>query len=205
MKPFYNFKLLLFSVFAIIQACQSTGPVQFGNRKFYPDPVKKFVNAPSNKEIVEPSNNLRPSINNQGENITDENNEIRTADSQILQNEITTPIHKVQEKVAGEKTKLSFRERIAFSILKHTALGKGNKVSLINDDKKTPGGAIAGFILGLLGIFVAGLILGTLGIIFSAIALSKDSSEYKKGLAIAGLILGLIAVIGALVVIATVV
>ena len=35
--------------------------------------------------------------------------------------------------------------------------------------------AVAGFILGLLSLFVAGIILGILAIIFSAIALNKIS------------------------------
>lgn len=48
--------------------------------------------------------------------------------------------------------------------------------------------AVAGFVCGLVGVFVAGVILGLLGIIFSAIALNRignnPDTKSGKGLAI---------------------
>ena len=77
---------------------------------------------------------------------------------------------------------------------------KGLDADIAADDAKTDGMAIAGFITGLVSLFLFGIILGPLGIIFSAIALKriKRNPEKRKGrgLAIAGLILGICGVIG---------
>jgi len=58
------------------------------------------------------------------------------------------------------------------------------------------GMAVAGFVLGLVGLLVFGLLFGLLAIIFSAIGLgkiNKDPSRWRgKGLAVAGLVLGII-------------
>ncbi len=70
---------------------------------------------------------------------------------------------------------------------------------------KTDGKAIAGFVCGLLSVFIAGIILGILGIVFSARALSRigaDKTRKGKGLAIAGLVLGIVGVVGAALVLA---
>lgn len=72
--------------------------------------------------------------------------------------------------------------------------------------RKQPPFAVAGFVLGLIGLLIFGIILGLLGIIFSGIALgkvSKSPTMYKKGLAIAGLIISIIAFLGAIILLAT--
>jgi hypothetical protein len=70
---------------------------------------------------------------------------------------------------------------------------------------KTEGLGVAGFVSGIVGLFVAGVILGTAAIIFGSISLrniNRNPGRYKgKGLAIASIIIGFIAVIGALIVI----
>lgn len=67
------------------------------------------------------------------------------------------------------------------------------------DGTKMNGMAVAGFITGVLGIFVLPTLLGALGIIFSAVGLVKvlkNPDIYKgKGLAIAGLICGIVALV----------
>jgi uncharacterized BrkB/YihY/UPF0761 family membrane protein len=83
-------------------------------------------------------------------------------------------------------------------ILNHAGFAKvldQNTLQSDDDDRKTPGSAIAGFVFGVLGIFVAAVPLGLLGLIFSGIAMAKSSTEYKKGLAIAGFIISLIVLI----------
>lgn len=79
------------------------------------------------------------------------------------------------------------------------------KEIISNEGEKTTQthwGAIAGFISGVISIFIAGIPLGLLAIIFSSIALNnikKYPVTYSgKGLAIAGLILGILGFIGAI-------
>ena len=63
--------------------------------------------------------------------------------------------------------------------------------------KKKDGLAIAGFVLGIISVFILPLILGARATIFSAIGLTRAPKRNKggKGLAIAGLILGIIGVV----------
>lgn len=79
------------------------------------------------------------------------------------------------------------------------------KEIISNEGEKTTQthwGAIAGFISGVISIFIAGIPLGLLAIIFSSIALNnikKYPVTYSgKGLAIAGLVLGILGFIGAI-------
>ena len=102
--------------------------------------------------------------------------------------------------------KLTFKERISLRLVKRKLR---KNVNLTPDEAatqvETNGLAIAGFVLGLLSIFIAGIILGLLGVIFSMTALNKikrNPNMGGKGLAIAGLILGLIGLVGAFLVIA---
>jgi hypothetical protein len=63
-------------------------------------------------------------------------------------------------------------------------------------DVRVNGMAVAGFVLGLVGLLIFGLLFGLLAIIFSAIGLgkiNKDPSRWRgKGLAVAGLVIGII-------------
>lgn len=73
-----------------------------------------------------------------------------------------------------------------------------NYTNRLNEPEKTNGPAVAGFVLGIVGLTVPFLQIASLfGLIFSAIGLSKtrDGSEKGHGLAIAGLVLSIIAVV----------
>lgn len=63
-------------------------------------------------------------------------------------------------------------------------------------DVRVNGMAVAGFVMGLVGLLIFGLLFGILAIIFSAIGLGKINKDPKrwrgKGLAVAGLVLGII-------------
>ena len=79
--------------------------------------------------------------------------------------------------------------------------------SRINEnERKTQGFAVAGFVLSILGLIVAGIPLGILAMIFGSIGLGKISREPKRfkgrGLAIASIIIGAIAIIAAVIFIA---
>ena len=67
---------------------------------------------------------------------------------------------------------------------------------------KTEGLGLAGFIAGIVGLFVAGIPLGSIGIIFGGISLArfkKEPGRYKgRGFAIWSIVLGVIDIIGSL-------
>jgi hypothetical protein len=103
--------------------------------------------------------------------------------------------------------KLKLKERIALSFLKSDIKKNAKKAQQANtpdEGSKTDGFAIAGFVLGLLSLFIAGIPLGILAIVFSAISMGRiDKSQGSlngKGFAIAGLILGIVGVVGAIIV-----
>ena len=100
---------------------------------------------------------------------------------------------------------LTWKEKLAFPLIKRQLLKSKKFANAPFEEKKTDGLAVAGFICGLVSIFVAGIILGILGIIFSAIALGRISNNPDtrsgKGLAIAGLVLGIVGAVGAAIVI----
>lgn len=101
------------------------------------------------------------------------------------------------EKLLGRKLTLS--EKLVFPIIKNK-VKKGLEAEVALEEAKTDGMAIAGFVTGLVSLFIFGIVLGILGIIFSSIALSrirKEPTKRKgKGLAIAGLVLGIVGFIG---------
>lgn len=74
-----------------------------------------------------------------------------------------------------------------------------------NVDRKTPGLATAGLVLGILGLIIAGIPLGLLALIFGAVSFGKivrEPEKYKgKGIAIASMILGALGIILAFLVI----
>ncbi len=99
--------------------------------------------------------------------------------------------------------KLNLRERISFGIAKR----KAQRASESQGETALGNGmAIAGFVCGVVSLFVGAIILGPLAVVFSAIGLSKSSREGRplKGLAIAGLILGVVATIAGLIIVAAV-
>ena len=105
--------------------------------------------------------------------------------------------------------KLKLKERIALSFFKSDIKKNGEKAQQVNTSEEgsvTDGFAIAGFVIGVVSIFIAGIPLGILAIVFSAISLGriqKSKGSLKgKGFAIAGLVLGIVGVIGALIVLA---
>lgn len=106
------------------------------------------------------------------------------------------------EQLLGRRMKL--KERIAFGFAKRKVARKLARQD--QDSAPTSNGmAVAGFVCGVVGLFIFGIILGPLGIIFSAIGLSKSNKEGRplRGLAIAGLVCGIIGVIGWAIVIAS--
>lgn len=107
------------------------------------------------------------------------------------------------EHVLGRRLKLT--ERIAFSIAKRK-LARQLKRQDQDAAPTTNGMAVAGFVCGVVGLFLFGIVLGPLAIIFSAIGLSKSNKEGRplRGLAIAGLVLGIVATLGWIIVIAAV-
>jgi hypothetical protein len=129
------------------------------------------------------------------------NNPFAKSSSKFLLN-----VEKDQPTVSIDR-KLSFKEKIALKVLKRK-LKKASKVKKSDaaDQTQMDGLAIAGFVTGLVGLFVFGIILGAIAVVFSAIALKRIKREPEKrsgrGLAIAGLVLGIVGVVGALVVLA---
>jgi hypothetical protein len=76
-----------------------------------------------------------------------------------------------------------------------------NNSSYINSaPAKTEGLGLAGFLSGLVGLFIASIPLGIIAVVFSGISLSKikkDPRRFKgKGFAIAGMVLGIVDVVG---------
>lgn len=67
------------------------------------------------------------------------------------------------------------------------------------EDLKMDGMAVAGFVTGIVGLFIFGYILGAIAIIFSAISLSRIKKKPEifkgKGLATTGLILGIVDIV----------
>lgn len=117
-------------------------------------------------------------------------------------------VHKSNSELQAEiGRKLTFKEKIALKFVKRK-LKKNKDLSPKDalEQAQIDGLAIAGFVTGLVGIFIFGIILGILGIVFSAIALSRIRKEPEvrtgRGLAIAGLVLGIISVVGAFIIIA---
>lgn len=108
-------------------------------------------------------------------------------------------IEKLEVKLENSKNK--FQKKIQEKAQKLNLLQK-----IDSDEPKTEGLGLAGFITGLVGLFVLGIVLGIISIIFGAISLgkiSKQPEKYKgKGFAITSLILGILDVFAFFIVIA---
>jgi len=103
---------------------------------------------------------------------------------------------------------LKFKERIGLSLLKSTIAKnthQSNAGHATAGQGETDGFAIAGFVIGLVSLFIAGIPLGIVAIVFSIIATGriKKNGSKGRGFAIAGLVLGLVGVIGAIVLLGT--
>ena len=103
--------------------------------------------------------------------------------------------------------KLTLKERIGFSLVK-SGIARDRKHHPVAEPAPTGGVngfGVAGFVIGLVSLFVAGIPLGILAIVFSAVAIGQidKKGEKGKGFAIAGLILGLVGLVGALIVLGT--
>ena len=103
---------------------------------------------------------------------------------------------------------LKFKERIGLSLLKST-IGKNahqaKSEHTTTGQGETDGFAIAGFVIGLVSLFIAGIPLGIVAIVFSIIATGriKKNGTKGRGFAIAGLVLGLVGVVGAIILLGT--
>ena len=115
--------------------------------------------------------------------------------------EIETTILSRADLEAELGRKLTFRERLAVKALKRQHKKQARKAAAEGSGN---GMAIAGFVCGVVGLFVAGIILGILAIIFGAIGMrrSKERGLPLKGLAIAGFVCGIVGVVGAVIVLA---
>lgn len=106
---------------------------------------------------------------------------------------------KIEQKV--EKSKNKLRKKINKNVEK---IKTSNSVN--GGEPKTEGFGLAGFITGLVGLFIFGILFGLIAIIFGAISLgkiNKNPDRFKgKGFAITSLILGIIDVVGFLIVLA---
>jgi len=108
------------------------------------------------------------------------------------------------EQLLGRRMKL--KERIAFGMAKRRVARQLARQDQEGAAPTTNGMAVAGFVCGIVGLFVFGIVLGPLAIVFSAIGLSKSNKEGRplRGLAIAGLVLGIVGVIGWAIVVASI-
>lgn len=110
--------------------------------------------------------------------------------------ELTLLDHQAIEKKMGRS--LKWKEKIALKWAKRKAKKATKKQHRKNShDGGTDAMAIAGFVLGVLGLLYWGFILGLLGVIFSAIALrriKRNPSLGGRSLAIAGLVTGIVAI-----------
>lgn len=118
----------------------------------------------------------------------------------------TVPLDRTQlEAQLGRK--LTLKERIGFSLVK-SGIARDRKHHPVTEPASTGGingFGVAGFVIGLVSLFVAGIPLGILAIVFSAVALGQidKKGEKGRGFAIAGLVLGLVGLVGALIVLGT--
>ena len=88
--------------------------------------------------------------------------------------------------------------RIVFDeVAEETNVNQTVTNTINNEPTKYSGKAIAGFVLGLVGMVVSAVICGTLGIIFSALGMSDVKKNGKKGfgLAVAGLVVSIIDIV----------
>lgn len=67
-----------------------------------------------------------------------------------------------------------------------------------NVERKTPGLATAGLVMGIVGLIIAGIPLGLLALVFGVVSYGKiirEPEKYKgKGIAIASMILGVLSI-----------
>lgn len=186
---------LVFSSLGFLFACSSNSVVF--NKSFKPGKVV--------------SSNLNPELEfdrSEKKSITSgTNSELQVKDDELVggldregtKNALVGPSEK------KSKVGLVIKDLLRFSVPKSSLEAKGmeeNSALKFQDEKKTPGISIAGFVLGICSLLFAPIITGALGIIFSAIGLGKDSTQYKKGLAIAGLICGVLGLIFGLIILA---
>jgi len=119
-----------------------------------------------------------------------------TVSSNNYDNSIRT---KIEQKL--EKSKNKLRKKINKNVEK---IKTSNSVN--NGEPKTEGLGLAGFISGLVGLFILGILFGLIAIIFGAISLgkiNKNPDKFKgKGFAITSLILGIIDVVAVLILLA---
>lgn len=153
---------------------------------------KTLITAQPKKVTVDPFAN---------ETIADENITASVNNEQIIfprkeKNNVLLS-HKVKPVAENEQVKPSFKSEFKKGV---------KRIMAKNDEPKTNGMALAGFICSLAGLFIFGFVLGTLAIIFSAIGLgkiNKDASMWKgKGMAIAGLIIGIVDIMAWLILVA---
>lgn len=197
MKILFSLNWLLPVALLLTYSCSTSSPDTFGNRKFYPDSKNKIVR--SAKKSDSTISLIKTFVHEKqvGESTACTEN---LQSSGELKNQ-NSKVNELKELIATKGNRFArkfFNRTLASAFAKNQ--DNSSTILEMNDDKKTPGISIAGFVLGVLSLFILPFVFGLLAVIFSGIGLSKDSSSYKKGLAIAGLILGILGVIYALVV-----
>lgn len=127
---------------------------------------------------------------------------INVEDHPVMQAPVTLNRAEIESQLGR---KLTFKELIGVSLLK-SRIAKEQKHHSVPGAAagKTNWLAIAGFVIGLVSLFIAGIPLGIVAVVFSSIAMGqiKKNGEKGSGFAVAGLILGIVGIVGAAIVIA---
>ncbi len=178
-------KSLVFCSIGFLFACSSNSVVF--NKSFKPDKVVPSNSNPQLELDVQEKKSISKSKNSQFQVDNDKSL------SKLDRNDELNTVFEFSEKKS--KVGRVIKELWSLAAPNSPLLAKGmeeNSALKFQDEKKTPGISIAGFVLGVVSLLLLPVVTGALGIIFSAIGLGKDSSQYKNGLAIAGLICGII-------------
>ncbi len=102
--------------------------------------------------------------------------------------------------------KLKFKERCALKIMKKKLkkINKSSSSAQENVTRKIEGLGLAGFILGVVGLFFAPFLFSTLAVVFGFLSLNRikrnPEAYTAKGLSIAAIVLGFVGLIGGLIV-----
>jgi hypothetical protein len=162
----------------------------------------------TNKEIIDTQNQPENNVSNEVNHdllIASTDDNFLPPEEKISFNS-TNDDNSIRTKLEGKIEKS--KDKLQKKLNKH--VNKLSKSNLTNDgEPKTEGLGLAGFITGLVGLFIFGILFGLIAIIFGAISLgkiNKNPDKFKgKGFAITSLILGIIDVAAFLILLALIV
>lgn len=192
------------AAFAIATSCSSTKTATMAQQEVQtPKQTHKISYGPGGKIITAEEVESAAELTVKNATVT---TEIETSAPKVAnkRKEIGTNYLNKVGKVAGKVNKNAERE---FKSLRNRA--KHQSVIYKHFDKTTDfddmgnprnnGLAVAGFVSGIVGLFLFGLILGLIALIFGAIGISSQ----RRGFAVAAIILGMIDIVGALLIAST--